>query len=110
MGDGAADNHAALDALDWQVHVYGACAPGLRRACGGRGLALHVFAWRPAMRHAGLRRDAAYLVRPDGHVALADPAADPARLEAFCERWALRPGGGMAGLASRGADPASGRA
>lgn len=88
-----ADNHAALGAVEWQVHVYGACAPGLERACAGRGLALHVFAWRPAMRRAGLRRDAAYLVRPDGHVALADPAADPARLEAFCERWKLHPGG-----------------
>jgi len=38
-------------------------------------VALHAFAWQPAMGRAGLRRDAAYLVRPDGYVALADPEA-----------------------------------
>lgn len=114
--DGAGDNHAALDAPEWQVHVYGACAPGVRRACEERGLALHVAPWRPATRRAGLRRDAAYLVRPDGHVALADPAASPARLEAFCDRWKLRPDETAAvsappvGAAPRDADPAPGRA
>ena len=37
-----------------------------------RRLALHVFPWRAAMRRAGLRRDASYLVRPDGYLALVD--------------------------------------
>jgi len=31
-----------------------------------------VFPWRPEMSRAGLRRNAVYLVRPDGYVALAD--------------------------------------
>jgi len=36
-----------------------------------------VFDWERAHEHAGLARDAAYLVRPDGYVALADPQARP---------------------------------
>jgi len=71
----AADNFAPLDTLAWQVHVYGEAMPEITAACRERGLALHVFPWRASMRRTGLRRDALYLVRPDGYVALADPAA-----------------------------------
>ena len=45
-----------------------------------RGLTLYVFPWTSAMRRHGLRRDAAYLARCDGHVAVADPEARPAPL------------------------------
>jgi 2-polyprenyl-6-methoxyphenol hydroxylase-like FAD-dependent oxidoreductase len=77
------DNFSPLASLDWQVHVYGAAAPGIAETCGRRGLALHTFPWQSAMSRTGLRRDAVYLVRPDGHVALADPEATPARLERY---------------------------
>jgi hypothetical protein len=53
-------------------------------------LALHVFPWTSNAESAGLARDAAYLVRPDGYVALADPAADGARLEEFMRERSLR--------------------
>ncbi len=71
----AADNFAPLAALAWQVHVYGAAAPEIQTVCRARGLALHVFPWQRAMRRAGLRRDALYLVRPDGYLALVDRTA-----------------------------------
>jgi hypothetical protein len=35
-------------------------------------LPLHVFPWHPQTGRTGLRRNAVYLVRPDGYVALAD--------------------------------------
>jgi hypothetical protein len=54
------------------VHVYGEVSAEIRTACDRRKLPLHVFAWNPAMSRTGLRRDAVYLVRPDGYVALAD--------------------------------------
>jgi 2-polyprenyl-6-methoxyphenol hydroxylase-like FAD-dependent oxidoreductase len=79
------DNFAPLASLQWQVHVYGEPPPGLAEACAELGLALHTFAWRPAMERAGLRRAALYLVRPDGYVALADPRADFYRLQRYCE-------------------------
>ena len=38
---------------------------------------MHVFNWNDAADDAGLLRDAAYLVRPDGYVGLAMPAQTP---------------------------------
>jgi 2-polyprenyl-6-methoxyphenol hydroxylase-like FAD-dependent oxidoreductase len=66
------DNFAPLTSLNWQVHVYGDATSGTRSACVERELPLYVFPWRPEMRRAGLQRNAVYLVRPDGYVALAD--------------------------------------
>lgn len=81
------DNHAVLAGLEWQVHIYGTARDGLRQACARRALPLHTFPLPSSRRaRAGLRRDALYLVRPDGYVAWADPDADPARLEAFLDR------------------------
>jgi 2-polyprenyl-6-methoxyphenol hydroxylase-like FAD-dependent oxidoreductase len=77
------DNFAPLTSLAWQVHVYGDPPGGLAEACADLRLPLHRFAWRPAMRRAGLRRAALYLVRPDGYVGLADPRADVRRLRAY---------------------------
>lgn len=72
----AADNFAPLASLAWQAHVYGEPPAGLKDACEELVLPLHCFAWRPAMRGAGLRRGALYLIRPDGYVAIADPHGD----------------------------------
>ena len=66
------DNFAPLTSLAWQVHIYGEANSELRRLCAERGLPLHVFPWRPEVGRTGLRRDAVYLLRPDGYVALAD--------------------------------------
>jgi hypothetical protein len=67
------DNFTPLTSLDWQAHVYGDPTPEIHAVCDGRKLPLHVFPWNPEMSRAGLRRNAVYLVRPDGYVALADP-------------------------------------
>ena len=68
--DGA-DNFRSLDSLDWQVHVYGAADDELTAWCGKAGLAVHVFRWNAQTRRKGIRRNAVYLVRPDGYIALA---------------------------------------
>jgi 2-polyprenyl-6-methoxyphenol hydroxylase-like FAD-dependent oxidoreductase len=67
------DNFAPLASLDWQVHVYGDASRELQTACEGRKLPLHTFPWHREIARTGLRRNAVYLVRPDGYVALADP-------------------------------------
>src|SRR5206468_2031360 len=65
-----ADNFAPLRSLAWQVHV---------------------FPWWPEIRRTGLRRNALYLVRPDGYVALADPDARASTLARYlAERLATR--------------------
>jgi 2-polyprenyl-6-methoxyphenol hydroxylase-like FAD-dependent oxidoreductase len=88
--DGADDNFAPLGSLDWQVHVYGEGTDGLAAACRERGLALHVFPWRASVGRARLARNAAYLVRPDGHVALADREASATTLRAYLDARGLR--------------------
>jgi 2-polyprenyl-6-methoxyphenol hydroxylase-like FAD-dependent oxidoreductase len=72
---GSGDNFDPLTSLDWQVHVHGTAHAALRAACEARGLPLHVWAWTPAAGEAGLTRDAAMLVRPDGHLGWIDPDA-----------------------------------
>jgi 2-polyprenyl-6-methoxyphenol hydroxylase-like FAD-dependent oxidoreductase len=78
-----ADNFAALTSLDWQVHVYGEASAEMRAMCDARRLPLQVFAWRRESARAGLRRDAAYLVRPDGYIAVAIPNGGSATLETY---------------------------
>ena len=88
--DGGNDNVAPLTSVDWQVHVYGEATAALATACRQRGLALHVFPWQASMGKAGLARNAGYLVRPDGHVALADPEASAVTLQSYLEHRGLR--------------------
>jgi hypothetical protein len=74
---------ADVDDPEWRVRVHGAAAPDLARWCGQQGLRLHVCAWSPEAERVGLARDALYLVRPDGYVALADGQASVSTLAAF---------------------------
>jgi 2-polyprenyl-6-methoxyphenol hydroxylase-like FAD-dependent oxidoreductase len=87
--EGGEDNFTPLTSLDWQIHVYGAAAPEISAMCSARGVPLHVFAWRPTIGRAGLKRNATYLVRPDGYVALADPEASAAKLQAYLDERGL---------------------
>jgi len=77
------DNFVPLTSLEWQVHVYGEVRPDLQEACAHLGLALHRFQWQPKMTAAGFKRDALYLIRPDGYVALADAGATVDRLQRY---------------------------
>jgi hypothetical protein len=75
-----------LTSIDWQVHVYGSAPSALKQSCAARQLALHEFAFDTSAAAAGLARDAMYLVRPDGYVALASPEASPAAFERYLAR------------------------
>jgi hypothetical protein len=79
------DNFAPLRSLDWQMHVYGEAMPEMGALCNERKLPLHVFPWCPEMKRAGLRRNAAYLLRPDGYVALADAEGSAATVASYLD-------------------------
>jgi hypothetical protein len=85
------DNFTPLTSLDWQVHVYGVATPEIEAVCKERTLPLHVFPWHLEMARAGLRRDAVYLVRPDGYVALADPERGGAAIASYLDARKLTP-------------------
>lgn len=86
-----ADNFAPLRSMVWQAHVYGEADAELGTACEVSGIPLHQFPWRSSMADAGVERDALYLIRPDGHVGLADGGGDPDRLRRYLARLGLRP-------------------
>jgi 2-polyprenyl-6-methoxyphenol hydroxylase-like FAD-dependent oxidoreductase len=71
LNDTSEDNFTPLKSLDWQLHVYGEATPEVRAFAAERRLPLHVFPWRAQMTQSGFRRNALYLVRPDGYVAVA---------------------------------------
>ncbi|TIQ05753.1 FAD-dependent monooxygenase [Mesorhizobium sp.] len=85
------DNFEPLRSLDWQVHVYGEVNCDFRAMLAPTGVAVHAFAWTDAAVKAGLQRDAAYLVRPDGHVALASPVQEAAAFQRYLAGLAIRP-------------------
>jgi hypothetical protein len=71
--------------------VYGTATPEFLAACTERALPLHIFPWRPDVGRAGLRRDAVYLVRPDGYVALADPVGRATAIASYFDVRRLSP-------------------
>jgi hypothetical protein len=85
------DNFAPLASPEWHAHVYGAPPRGVAEACRDLALPLHVFEWLPAMRRAGFRRAALYVVRPDGYVGLAAADAAVDRLRRYFAERRLRP-------------------
>ena len=84
------DNHAQPGPIDWQVQVIGKAGDDLRAWCLLHGMALNELAWSPAMEAAGFTRQAHYLVRPDGHVALCNPGAGPDALAHYFRDRAYR--------------------
>jgi 2-polyprenyl-6-methoxyphenol hydroxylase-like FAD-dependent oxidoreductase len=84
------DNFESLAAITWQVHVYGSASAELVTWCASHDVPLHVFDWRSEHDAAGLARDAAYLLRPDTYVALADASGAPATLDRYCADHGIR--------------------
>ena len=78
-----ADNFDVLGSLQWQVHCFGKASADLNDVCTKKGLQLHVFSWSAAARHAGYQRNAAYVVRPDCYVGLAEPAGNAKKVAAY---------------------------
>lgn len=100
VGDETSDNFAPLSSLDWQVHVYGETAAAFRMALSPTGIPVHTFAWTLAAKDAGLARDAAYLVRPDGHIAMAG-SQDAGPFARFLYDLAVKPRRGRPAPARR---------
>lgn len=86
-----ADNFAPLASLDWQVHIYSNwVCPDISRLCSQRGLAFHVLPWQPEFAASGVQENAGYLIRPDGYIAFADPAAKARNLAGYLDSHELR--------------------
>jgi hypothetical protein len=89
-GRSDANNFAVLTSMDWQLHVYGDAAGGLRALADSQKIPLHVFPWNTDTARAGLLRNAAYLVRPDGYIGVADAIGGAAAIGAYLRDNNLR--------------------
>ncbi|MGB6546846.1 MAG: FAD-dependent monooxygenase [Candidatus Acidiferrales bacterium] len=89
-GKAGTDNFESLKTREWQIHRYGDAAPELQPMCGSRKMRLEIFPWSSDAKEAGLRKNAAYVVRPDGYIAIVDRDADPARISAYLDKWVRR--------------------
>jgi hypothetical protein len=58
-------------------------APGLREIAERARLPVQEWPWNAAARRAGLKKDAVYLVRPDGHIGFARKTLDLDALRTF---------------------------
>ncbi len=79
----ALDNFAPLRSREWLVHVYGQPSPALGDFCSRRHIALHAWPWTKKAGQVGLRKDACYLVRPDGYIGFISRAQQVDELEAY---------------------------
>ncbi|KAK5696337.1 hypothetical protein LTS12_028579 [Elasticomyces elasticus] len=66
------DNYDSLRGVTWQVHVYGSVSEALGEWCRAKDVPLHVFPWHQKYQAVGLGQDAAYLIRPDSYIAVAE--------------------------------------
>src|SRR5258706_275065 len=83
------DNFTPLQSLEWQAHVFRVPRPGLSVAVAAASLAVDTLPSNDVGEQDGIAREALYLVRPDGYVALADADADPRTLEKYWDEREL---------------------
>lgn len=77
------DNFKSLEFLDWQIHIYGEVMQDFKNSILALGLKLNEFLWNENASKAGLKKNAVYLIRPDGYVAYANPLQDSKQVENF---------------------------
>lgn len=86
----AVDNFIPLLSRDWQVHIHGEANAALTQWCESHQLSLHVMPWKDEAKRKGYVKNALYLVRPDGYVALADQTASAEALAQYFAKRGLR--------------------
>jgi 2-polyprenyl-6-methoxyphenol hydroxylase-like FAD-dependent oxidoreductase len=89
---GSEDNFLPLASVAWQVHVYGDASSEFRATCTAQKLPVHVFPWCAETGRAGFVRNAVYLIRPDGYVALANSGNNPAAVADYLRTHGITSG------------------
>ena len=84
------DNFESLATLKWQAHVYGTISQRFADTAKELGLPVNQFPWSELTEQAGLAKDAVYLLRPDGHIAMISPLQNPQGLVDFVAKYKLR--------------------
>lgn len=85
------DNFETLTQTVWQIHVYGSASAELNAWAQEKQVPLYEFKWNEKYGQAGLASGAAYLLRPDTYVALAEPNASIHALDRYFADRGIRP-------------------
>ncbi|TPW26261.1 FAD-dependent monooxygenase [Pararhizobium mangrovi] len=85
-----ADNFSEFDGKSWRVHVYGKAEPAFAAGIADLTLGLKAFEWSAPVEKAGFKKDAVYVVRPDGHVGYASSGQDCIAVERYLDRICVR--------------------
>ncbi|HWF04553.1 MAG TPA: FAD-dependent monooxygenase, partial [Candidatus Angelobacter sp.] len=86
------NNFQPLSSLDWQIHVYGKFTPELHTLSARWNIPIQSYYFDKDAQAAGFVQDAAYLVRPDGHIAMAQANQSPQPMEQFLAKWIVPAG------------------
>ncbi|KAL2831242.1 FAD binding domain-containing protein [Aspergillus cavernicola] len=87
---GEVDNFESLRSITWQVHVYGVSRKELTKWCQSKQIPLQTFSWAVEYQALGLKADAAYLIRPDTYIAVAEPSGYPQGFDQYFEDIGLQ--------------------
>lgn len=83
------DNYESLKTLDWHIHIYGKAEQTFSSVASFRGFRIYEFEWTKNAEAKGFLKDAFYLIRPDGHIALAGTRQNPHLLKKYLNDWDL---------------------
>ena len=92
-GGGVEDNHSVLQGKNWQAHIYGTPEKATSQLLEDRGVPLWSFPWSTGgglakdMTNKGFRRNAVYIIRPDGYIGLVCRQGDGMTLARYLDKW-----------------------
>lgn len=81
------DNYNCLKLMDWHIQIYGQTHSTFNSVANFRGFKIYEFEWSKSAKALGFAKDAFYLVRPDGYIALCDLRQNAHILKSFLIEW-----------------------
>lgn len=81
------DNYDCLNSMAWHIQIYGDTHSNFNSVANFRGFRIFEFTWSKEAEALGFARDAFYLIRPDGHIALCDLRQNTSVLKAYLNDW-----------------------
>lgn len=81
------DNYDCLNSMNWHIQIYGNTHSNFNSVANFRGFRIFEFSWSKEAETLGFARDAFYLIRPDGYIALCDSRQNTSVLKAYLNDW-----------------------
>lgn len=83
------DNYESLSTMEWHIQIYGRAFGQFNSVANFRGFKVIEFQWSSEAAAKGFIKDAFYLIRPDGFIALADVKQNSSILKNYLNDWEI---------------------